>query len=124
MTAIQTIYPAVKAIPAKALNWQAAFIAMRARYVASLEGKVAYCHELALAEWDAAKGVGGRRLAIVQIAVSLADASSKRSHRQEPSSETLAWGGFLGGGIEVWNDADAADQATAELLTFIDTFRI
>ena len=123
MTAIQTIYPTIKAIDAKALDWQAAFTAMKARYVESLGGKVAYCHEMALAEWDAVKGVGGKRLALVQMAVGLAHKASICSHFQQPSEETLAWGGFLGGTHLVWTNEEAAEQATGELLAFIMTFK-
>ena len=125
MTAIQTIYPTIKAIPAKAFDWKAAFEAMRARYVASFNGKIPYCSEMAIAEDDAAaaSGLHGKRDAIVHMAVSLASAASTRSHYQAPSEETLAWGGFLSGTNLVWTDAEAAEVVTEELLAFVNSFR-
>lgn len=103
-TALINLQSALEPIHCKAAGPKSASVQMTYDYVKAnfKVGGVAYYRELCL----------GHANAIVHCA-------SARRHVNLPSDETLAWGGFLGGEILYWNEADAMEAAELAMIETI-----
>ena len=120
-------YELIKKLPAKGFDWTGFVAELRSQAMAKWQkgkdGRYAYCHEMTLAEWDAAKGLRQIREAAMQMACGIVSSKATRKAVIPPSEETLSWGGFLGGSIEVWTDEVAVDAATAEIHDLANKFK-
>ena len=118
-----TTYETIKNLPAKGFDWKGFVSELRSQYVAWCEENrriPAYLPEIdPMIEKG---GIRNMREVAMWLAAAIVDFNSKRVHRQEPSQQTLAEGGFLGGEILVWNDADAEEIATAEIHALSQAF--
>jgi len=115
------IYNLIKAIPAKGINW-AEFNAELLRQL--FDARRNKTHLMyGLGEWCRAKGVRQMRQAAVEIAVQLADEKSVHVYHEQPSEETLAWGGFLSSTTHVYNRADEREAAIEGIKALIAQFQ-
>lgn len=115
---MNSTYEMIKAIPAKGFDWVGFVAALRKKVVAAK----AYGFQDTLDGWDAAKGTRQVRIAAMEMANFYVDKVSKRQNVIAPSDETRAFDSFEGGHHDVWNDADAAEKATQEIVELIKKF--
>jgi len=117
-------YEMIKALPAKGFDWVGFNAALRAQFVELCGRNVAaWCHQNALQNWDAAKGMREVRTAAMEMACSIVSDKSRCSFRSTPTSETLAFDSFEGGQNEVWTDKEAEENATMEIAELIKRFK-
>ena len=107
---MQTTYQMNKAIPAKGFDWAGFNAALRCKVVS-----VNAAMPQTIEEWDNAKGMRAIRTAAMEMAAFYVDKVSKRQNIIAPSDESKAWDSFEGGHNDVWNDEDAANEATKEI---------
>jgi len=118
-----TTYETIKKLPAKGFNWKGFVAELRAQYIAWCEQKrrvPAYLPEID--PMIAKGGIRNLRTVAMWLAAAIVDFKSKNVHRQEPSQQTLAEGGFLGGEILVWTDRSAEEFATADIADLAASF--
>lgn len=116
-----TTYEMIKALPGKGFDWMGFSAALRAAYRESctLHHKVPH----SLVDANVAIGVRELRASAMCMAGSIVDFASKTSRFIKPSSETLAWGGILGGEYVVLTDKNAAQLATNEIHILCEMFK-
>ena len=114
-----TTYEMIRAIPAKGFDWTGFCAALRTKVVAASAAQA-----FTLEGWGAAKGMREIRTAAMEMAAFYVDKVSKRSNIIAPSTESRTWDSFEGGHHDVWNDADATEQATQEVAELIQCFQI
>jgi hypothetical protein len=103
-------YEMIKALPGKS-NWAAIHSALRA-----MNGGNFYDSAEALAS---SKGIRNAREAAMWMACDLVRRASTKSSFIPPSSETLSWGGFLGGTSCVWTDNEIEETTTLAVIAAI-----
>lgn len=117
-------YEIIKSLPAKGTDWRGLVDALSSNYVAIYtvrHGGPPYA-PTSTDGWATARTVRELRIAAMEAASWAVEAESKRARRIEPSPETLAWGGFLGGETVVWLDLDAAEAATNQVREIVRRF--
>ena len=114
-------YQAIKALPAKGFDWAGfnAALLERVETICLMNKRTL----LSAPEWRAATGLRQMRTAAMEMAARIVSELATRSARLAPSEETLAWGGFLGGSVEVWTDKAAEDAAIVEIVRLSQAFR-
>lgn len=113
-----TTYEMIRAVTAKGFDWAGFCAALRTKVIAANAAQ-----DFTLEGWAAAKGMREIRTAAMEMAAFYVDKVSKRSNITAPSTESRTWDSFEGGHHDVWNDADASEQATQEVAELIKQFR-
>jgi len=115
-----SIYRELMAIKSKAVlaSLQAILEPIHCEAAGPKSASLQMTHDYVKANFKAG-GVAYYRELCLGHANAIVDRASARRHVQQPSEETLAWGGFLGGEIIHWNDAYALEAAEAAMIKTI-----
>jgi hypothetical protein len=115
-----SIYKELMAIKSKAIliSLQAKLEPIHLEAAGPKSASVKMTHDYVKANFKSG-GIAYYRELCLSHANAIVDRASARRHVNLPSEETLAWGGFLGGEILHWNDADALEAAEAAMIKTI-----